>query len=106
MDADRKLLQTRRRRGTIMKLVRGGHENQLSRMDDFEVWTMLLKMGQTAGRDQVVTLLQDLEVLNYLTFKTSHNEMTGRIELSQIELTATGLRFMSARRSNEDVELM
>jgi hypothetical protein len=101
--ADRRQIQAMRRRGIILKLVREGHENQLSRMDDFEVWAVLQKMGQTMGRDQVVTLLQDLQVLNYLDFKQSANEFSGRNELSQITLTATGLRFMVACRSNDDV---
>jgi hypothetical protein len=103
MEAERRLVQARRRRGIILKLVREGHENQLSRMDDFEVWTMLLKMGQTLGRDQALTLLQDLQVLEYIDFKQSMNDITGRIEIAQIALTAAGLRFMVARKSNEDV---
>jgi hypothetical protein len=106
VEVERRLLQLRRRRGMILKLVRSGHENQLSRMDDFEVWSMLLKLSPGVGRDQVVTMLQDLEVLDYLDFKSRHNEDTGRVELSEIELTALGLRFMVARRSNDDVELM
>lgn len=101
--AERKLVLARRRRGIILKLIREGHEAQLSRLDDLETWTMLLKMGQTMGRDQVVTLLQDLQVLDYIDFKSSMNEISGRIELSQIELTAAGLRFMTAGRSNDDV---
>jgi hypothetical protein len=103
MEADRRLIQARRRRGIILKLVREGHENQLSRMDDFEVWAVLQKMGQTLGRDQVLTLLQDLAVLDYLDFKRATNEFTGRVELSQLALTATGLRFVTAGRSNDDV---
>ncbi len=101
--AERKLIQAQRRRGIILKLVREGHENQLSRLDDFEVWAVLQKMGQTLGRDQVVTLLQDLEVLDYIDFKSAVNEYSGRVELSQIVLTAAGLRFMIAGRSNDDV---
>jgi hypothetical protein len=100
---ERRLIQAQRRRGIILKLVREGHENQLSRMDDFEVWAVLQKMGQTMGREQVVTLLQDLRVLNYLDFRQSVNEYSGRTELTQIELTAAGLRFMTAGRSNDDV---
>jgi len=103
MEADRRLIQARRRRGIILKLVREGHENQLSRMDDFEVWAVLQKMGQKLGRDQVLTLLQDLAVLDYLDFKRATNEFTGRVELSQLALTATGLRFVTAGRSNDDV---
>jgi|GEM_PF-4722433 len=103
MRAERELIQARRRRGIILKLVRQGHENQFSRMDDFEVWAMLQKLGQSIGRDQALTLLQDLEVLDYIDYKSSINEITGRTELSQIQLTANGLRFVTAGRSNDDV---
>lgn len=103
IDAERKLILARRRRGIILKLVRQGHESQLPRMDDFEVFAMLQNLGQSVGRDQVITLLQDLEVLDYLTFKQTVNEISGRTELSQVQLTAAGLRFVSAGRSNEDV---
>jgi hypothetical protein len=103
MEVERREIQARRRRGIILKLVREGHENQLSRMDDFEMWAVLQKMGQTLGRDQVVTLLQDLAVLDYIDFKTAVNEITGRVELSQIALTPLGLRFYTRRQSNEDV---
>ena len=103
MEAERREIQARRRRGIILKLVREGHENQLSRMDDFELWSILLKMGQTVGRQQVATLLQDLQVLDYLDFKSTPNDETGRVELSQITLTAAGLRFYTRRKSNDDV---
>ena len=101
--AERRQIQAMRRRGIILKLVREGHENQLSRMDDFEVWAVLQKMGQTLGRDQVTTLLQDLRVLEYIDYKSKVNEFSGRNEMSQIELTAAGLRFMTAGKSNDDV---
>jgi hypothetical protein len=103
MEADRREIQMRRRRGIILKMVREGHENQLSRMDNFEVWAVLQKMGQTMGQEQVTTLLQDLAVLDYLDFKTQVNDISGRVELSQIMLTAAGLRFVTAGRSNDDV---
>jgi hypothetical protein len=101
--AERRAILAQRRRGIILKLVREGHENQLSRMDDFEVWAVLQKMGQTLGRDQVTTLLQDLRVLEYIDYKSKVNEFSGRNEMSQIELTAAGLRFMTAGKSNDDV---
>jgi hypothetical protein len=50
-----------------------------------------------------VTLLQDLQVLEYIDFKSSTDQETGRVELSQIVLTATGLRFYTRRQSNDDV---
>ncbi len=105
VEAERELLKMRRRRGIILKLVRSNHQSQGPRMDGFEVWSMLLKMLLTVGRNEVVTLLQDLEVLGYLDFKREMNEETGRVELSQIELTAAGLRLVSSGRSNDDIEL-
>lgn len=106
LNSEQELLRLRRRRGIILKLIRSNRQNQGSRMDDFEIWSMMLKMVTGVGRDQVRTMLQDLEVLDYITFQSAHNSNSGELELSQIELTATGLRFMSARKSNEDVELM
>jgi hypothetical protein len=55
------------------------------------------------GRQQVVTLLQDLQVLDYLDFKSIADEESGRVQLSQIVLTAAGLRFCTRRQSNDDV---
>lgn len=103
MSGERELILARRRRGIILKLVRQGHEAQMPRMDDFEVFAMMQQLGQSVGRDQVLTILQDLEVLDYLTFKSTHNEITGRVELSLISLTAKGLRFVSAGKSDDDV---
>ena len=101
--AERNAVRQKRMRGVILKLVRQGHEAQFSRMDDLEVWAMLQKLGHSVGRDQVLTLLQDLEVLDYLSFKDEMDDMSGRILIKQIELTATGLRFVTSGRSNEDV---
>jgi len=103
MNAERELIQTRRRRGTMLKFVRQGHEAQLSRMDDFEVFAMMQELGHTMGRDQVITMLQDLKVLGYLDFKQKVNELSGRTEISEIELTAMALGVVIRRKSNDDV---
>jgi hypothetical protein len=102
-ETQRKLVQTQRRRFTVMTLVREGHENQMSRMDDMEIWTILLRLGITMGRNQVRTLLQDLQVLGYIDFKSARNPESGELEISQVELTGAGLRFMVAGRSNDDI---
>jgi hypothetical protein len=105
MDAtELRAMQDRRRRGLIMSWVREGHMNQLSRMDDLQIWGMFLKLGLTVGREQVITLLQDLAVLEYIDFKQGMDEDSGRTTISQIQLTAAGLRFMTLRRSNDDVQ--
>ncbi len=103
MSAERELILTRRRRGIILKLVRQGHEAQLSRMDDFEVFAMMQELGQSVGRDQVLTLLQDLQTLDYLDFNQKTNEISGRKEISEISLTAKGLGLVVRRKSNDEV---
>ncbi len=103
MNTERELILTKRRRGILLKLVRQGHEAQLSRMDDFEVFAILQELGHSMGRDQVLTMLQDLQLLGYLNFKQKVNDITGRIEVRDIELTATGLGVVLRRKSNDDV---
>jgi hypothetical protein len=105
MSGERELVLTKRRRGIILKLVRQGHEAQLSRMDDFEVFAMMQELGQSVGRDQVLTLLQDLQVLEYLDFNQHANEISGRKEITEIALTAKGLGLVVRRKSNDDVLL-
>lgn len=103
--SDRELIQTRRRRGMMLKLIRQGHEEQLARMDDVEMLAMMQLLGQSMGSDQVITMLQDLQVLGYVRFKQSTNERTGRVALFEIELTAQGLGAVIRRKSNEDLLL-
>jgi len=105
MSGERELVLVRRRRGIILKLVRQGHEAQLSRMDDFEVFAMMQELGQSVGRDQVLTLLQDLQILEYLDFHQRTDEMTGRKVITEIALTAKGLGLVGRRKSNDDVLL-
>jgi len=102
-ESERKELKARRRRGIILKLIRENHESQEERYTDGEMWAMLLKIGITVGRADVITLLQDLEVLDYVSFKTQIDEESGKQYLSQIMLTPAGLRFYTRRKSNEDV---
>jgi len=97
------LIQIRRKRGIILKMVRYGHEQQMSRMDDYEVWCILQDMGYNMGRNQVLTMLQDLQILGYLRFEQETNEYTGRTEIRQIELTPAGIGLVTRRKSNEDV---
>jgi hypothetical protein len=103
MNAGQEMVQTMRRRGTLLKLVRQGHEAQLSRMDDFEAFAMMQELGHNMGRDQVLTMLQDLQILGYLNFRQGANEKTGQTEIAEIELTAKGLGLVIRRKSNDDV---
>ena len=103
--SDRELIQTKRRRGMMLKLIRQGHEEQLARMDDVEMLAMMQLLGQSMGSDQVITMLQDLYVLGYVRFSQRANERTGRVEIGEIELTAQGLGAVIRRKSNDDLLL-
>jgi hypothetical protein len=103
LEAERREILARRRRGIILKLIRENHEDQAQRYTDGELWAMLLRIGQTVGRTQVVTLLQDLQVLDYIDFKSQTDDEDGRTRLMEIMLTPSGLRFYTRHKSNEDV---
>jgi DNA-binding IclR family transcriptional regulator len=103
MKVDLNLMQLRRRRGTVLKLIRLGHENQLSRLHDGAVSDILLEMGQPMSIFQVITMLQDLAVLGYVQFDQAFDQDLGRYRLDNIMLTPVGLRFVDRRLPNEDV---
>lgn len=103
MSTERELIQIKRRRGNMMKLIRQGHEAQFDRMDDFEMHAMMQDIGANMSQRQVVTMLQDLSTLGYVTFKQSFNEAKERIVAEEIMLTAAGLAIVTRRRDNEEV---
>ena len=103
MEAERRELMVRRWRGIILKLIRENHEDQAQRYNDGELWAILLKLRQTVGQEQVVTLLQDLQVLGYIDFRSEPDPLKGNLRLSEIMLTADGLRFYTRHKSNDDI---
>ena len=61
-------------------------------------------MTPPCGRKEIIQSIATKRLkLDYIDFKTAVNEITGRVELSQIALTPLGLRFYTRRQSNEDV---
>lgn len=101
--ADHLWIQTTRRRGTILKLVREGHEEQLSRMDDFEMFAILQDIGVTMSRNQVMTMLQDLAELGLMKFRTEFDQRGERYVARDIELTAAGTALVVRRRNTDEV---
>jgi hypothetical protein len=93
----------RRQRGMILKLIRENHESQNSRYTGGEIWGMLLKIRQTVGKFQVNTMLQDLQALDYIDFRSQVDEDTGALIITEIVLTAAGLRFFTRHKSNDDI---
>ena len=103
MNVERELIQIRRRRGNMLKFIRQGHEGQFDRMDDFEMWQMMQDIGSNMSQRQVLTMLQDLQVLGYITFKQSFSQQKERMVAEEIMLTAVGLGITTRRRNNEEV---
>lgn len=103
MSNDVEVLRIRRRRGDVLKMIRQGHEEQQSRMDDFEVWSWMQDMGFQVGPKQTVTMLQDLAVLGYIQFKQGFDNREERTRLREIELTAAGTALVIRRQSNDEV---
>ena len=80
----------KRYRGLALQFVYGNHHRQLPPMDDLQVWGMFMGLGQTVGQNDVLTLLQDLRDRGYLTFIEKPNRLTGRVEISRIQITPSG----------------
>ncbi len=103
MGTEQELIQTKRRRGNMLKLIRQGHEAQLERMDDFEMAKMMQNLGANMSQRQVLTMLQDLQVLGYVAFDQHFCEIRERVVAEQIVLTAAGLALVSRRKDNDEV---
>jgi hypothetical protein len=87
---ENKVAHNRRHRGAILQLIRTNHEDQLSRMDDLALWGLMQDLNFGLGQNAVLTLLQDLCSRGYLRYDEKSNRISGRTEISRIELTALG----------------
>jgi hypothetical protein len=100
---DPELNQMIRRRGNMLKMIRQTHERQLERMDDIDVWSMMQDIGAHMSQKQVVTMLQDLQVLGYVTFEQFFDEDRERVVVEKIMLTASGLGLVMRRKNTDEV---
>lgn len=103
MSEEQEVRQLKRQRAIMLKSVRQGHEKQLHRMDDFEMWCQMQDLGMHMSQNQVVTMLQDLAVFGYIKFDQSFSDQRERVVLTEIELTAMGTAITVRRQSNEEV---
>jgi hypothetical protein len=100
---ERELIQIKRRRGNMLKFIRQGHEAQFDRMDDFEMLAMMQDIGANMSQRQVLTMLQDLQVMGWITFKQFFSQEKERMVAEEIMLTAVGLALVVRRRNTEEV---
>lgn len=97
------MMRVRRRRAMMLRFIRDGHESQMSRMDDFDVYALMQDMGITMSRNQVMTMLQDLQTLGLVSFETVWNEVNERYVAQNLVLTAIGLGVVMRRKNTDEV---
>jgi hypothetical protein len=103
MNVEQEMKQTKIRRGNILKLIRQGHENQLDRMSDSILQDLLRDLGSNMSFRQVMTMLQDLQELNYVKFDQTFSDEKGRFIAERIMLTSLGSVIALRRKDNEHV---
>jgi flagellar motor switch protein FliG len=103
MATEQAIRQMHRRRGNVLKFIRQGHEAQLDRMNDLEMQAMMQDIGSNMSQKQVMTMLQDLQVLGYVTFTQRFCEARERFVAEQIMLTAPGLALVTRRKDTDEV---
>ena len=91
------------RRGSMLKLIRQGHEQQLERMNDSQLQELMRDIRSNMSSRQVMTMLQDLQMLNYLTFELSFSDELERYVAKQIMLTAAGTALVARRVDTDEV---
>jgi hypothetical protein len=80
----------KRLRGQILELVSENHQAQRTRLELITLWGVLVRLGFDVGRDDVITLLQDLREREYLRFDSTKDKWSNRVEISKIEITPAG----------------
>jgi hypothetical protein len=82
---------TRQMRGDILKLLKGRHDSQMSRMDDVALTHALQSLAyQRIGVFIIVTMLQDMRDRGFVRYSETRDWSTGRVRLEKIELTSAG----------------
>lgn len=96
-------IRSGRARGAILQLVRTRHRGQQSRMDHVELWHMLRALGLDVGENDVITYLQDLEMLECIEFKQENDRLTNRVSITQIQMCMKGLRLVEGSITDESI---
>ena len=103
MASELELLQIKRRRGNVLKLIRQNHEEQLQRWTDSEVLHMMQSLGAAMSPRQMMTMLQDLQTLGLIAFKQRFCDFRERQVAEEIMLTPVGLALTTRRKDTDEV---
>ena len=105
MDAKLNAIRDGHARGEILKLIRTQGRAQRAIMDHVLLWRMLGGLGLDVGEDDVITFIQDLEILECLEYHEERNRQTNRLTLSRIKICPRGLRVLDGKVEEETVLL-
>jgi hypothetical protein len=103
MNADQEIVQTKRRRGNMLKFIRQGHEAQFQRMDDFEMHAMMQDVGSNMSLRQVMTMLQDLQAFELITFRQRFDQQRERQVAEEIMLSPLGISLVTRRKNTDEI---
>jgi hypothetical protein len=102
MSNEAEVITIRRKRATLLKLIRQNHEQQGERMDDFALAKLMQDIWRMSQR-QVLTMLQDLQTFGLLTFNQRFCDIRERTVAEEIVLTAAGVGLVNRRRDTDEV---
>ncbi len=100
-------VETRKRlRGEILELVDEGHHEQRSRFTDVILWGVLQRLKYDVSQNDVVTLLQDLKDRGYISFDQVKDQRTGKVRISQIQITPDGRDLLEGTTADAAVNIL
>jgi hypothetical protein len=96
--------QKRKLRGEILRMLAKSHAQQKARMDDVALCHMLRAIAWEIDLNDVVTILQEMEGRQWVTFRTLRNVYMRRVQLLQIEILPAGQDLVDQTTTNPAVE--
>ena len=96
----------KRLRGAVIKLLCTNHDAQHARFDATALWSALVRgLGFDVSKNEVKTVLQDLDGRGYAKFTAKRDLDTGEIYIMQIELCPKGRDLVEGTIEDPAVEL-
>ena len=94
----------KRFRGEVLRMLAVGHGRQQSRMDDVAMCHALRSLAWDIDINDVVTILQEMKLRNWVSFRQIKSIYNSRAELSQVEILPDGQDLVDQTTTNPAVE--
>jgi hypothetical protein len=92
-------------RGVILQLVSENHLGQNHRLTLTVLHAALSRLGYSLGRNELVTLMQNLNDRGYLGYKELRDKDTWRLDMIEIQITPAGVDVVEGTRVDPAVEV-